>query len=159
METTSKGGEALMKPQWQQQQQQQMQRQRRQQMGYAWQQEQKKKRAQQAQRIQSGGVNFKGVDGSVGIGRDVVGRDKIEQNTYQVDTGVEEKSGCLVFIERAFAFVMALVIGGLVFAAFGAFIGSALGGEGGTSAGVAVGLILALVFAIVTANNVSRHRV
>jgi hypothetical protein len=158
MEATSKGVEAHMKPQWQQQQEQ-MQRQRRQQMGYAWQQEQKKMRAQQVQRIQSGGVNFKGVDGSIGIGRDVVGRDKIEQNTYQVDTGVEEKSGCLVFVERAFAFVMALAVGGIVFAVFGSLIGGALGGEGGISAGVVVGLILALVFAVVTANNVSRHRV
>jgi hypothetical protein len=127
-------------------------------MAYAWQQEQKKKRVQRAQRIQSGGVNIKDVSGSVDIGRDVVGRDKIEQHTYQVDTGVEEKSGCLVFVERAFAFVMALIVGGIVFAVFGAVIGGGLGGEGGISAGVVVGLILALVFAVVTANNISRHR-
>ncbi|CAG0935347.1 hypothetical protein TFLX_04183 [Thermoflexales bacterium] len=149
-----------MKPQWQQQQEQ-MQRQ----LAYAWQQEQqqkRKKRAQQAQHIRSGGVNIQNASGSVGIGRDVVGRDKIEQHTYQhnyqVDTGVEEKSGCLVFLERAFAFVMALSVGGMVFAVFGAVIGSGLGGEGGVGVGVVVGLILAFVSAIVTANNVSRHR-
>jgi hypothetical protein len=96
----------------------------------------------------------------INAGRDYVGRDKVEQHDhlYVAQSDQDEKPGCLLFLERAFAFVMALAIGGLLFGLFGALIGSAILGEGGSSLGVFAGVVLALVFAVATANNVSRYR-
>ncbi|MCI0554435.1 MAG: hypothetical protein L0287_26100 [Anaerolineae bacterium] len=72
---------------------------------------------------QSGGVNLK--DSSVNVGRDIVGRDKIEvpDRIYIEEAGLEEKSGFLFTIERTVTFLFALVVSGIVFTAILGFIG------------------------------------
>ena len=126
---------------------------------------QQQARAKQARRqeaiiqSQSGGVNVTNGAGTVSVGREVVGRDKIEEhkNFYLDEPQLEEKSDRAFVFERAFLFVFAFAISGVMCGGLGALIGSALGG-GGIVVGGLVGLLPALGFAFVSANQVSRYR-
>lgn len=109
------------------------------------------------QRKQSGGVDIRDVKGSIDVGRDVVGGDKIEEYIH-MDAYAEEKSGCAFAFERAYTFVIALLIGGGIFVVIGALIGAGVGGENGAVVGGAIGLLIGLGSAIVATTNVSRHR-
>lgn len=100
-----------------------------------------------------GGININ--DSRVDIGGDAIGRDKIEEHTYIGREVQDEKNGFVLFIERAFAFVITLLFAGAIFVGIGTLIGEALdAGE----AGAIIGIILALGFAISAASNVSRFR-
>ncbi len=71
----------------------------------------------------------------------------------------DEKAGWLLFIERSIAFVFAILVGGVVFGAFGYFIGALTLGQGGEAIGGMIGMVLALPFAIIVAGNISRYRI
>jgi len=104
---------------------------------------------------QSGGINIRDVD-RVDVKGDMVGRDKIDRHEYL--TPRDEKNGCLLFVERAVAFVFSLLIAGGIFGLIGAFIASAVLDESGAAVGVALGVLLGLGFAVAAASNVSRFR-
>ena len=70
----------------------------------------------------------------------------------------DEKAGWLLFIERSFAFVFGLLVGGLVLGGFGYFIGFLAMDDDGAAIGGIIGLVLALPFAIMMAGNISRYR-
>jgi hypothetical protein len=117
---------------------------------------------------QSGGVNIHG--GSVNVGRDLVGRDKIErhEHIHMESSGLEEKGGCAFAIERGVTFLATLLIGGLVLVIFlgiiGAVVDAALdlsSGSGlpaGAVCGGVAGLLLALGSAVAATASISRYR-
>jgi hypothetical protein len=119
---------------------------------------------------QSGGVNIKG--SSVDVGRDIVGRDKIEQHDhiYLEESGLEEKSGCAFAIERTVTFLFVLLTSSIVLTVILGVIGLVLGqivgiadnsGAGlppGAIFGGAVGLLMAIGIAIAATSSVSRYR-
>jgi len=106
-----------------------------------------------------GGVDVRDVKNSVNVGGDVVGRDKVEQHSHAyLDTGVEEKSGCAFAFERAYTFVLSLLIAGGILAIIGALVGAGVGGEDGALIGGIAGGLLGLASAIVATMNVSRQR-
>lgn len=100
-----------------------------------------------------GGIHIE--DSHVNVGGDAVGRDKIEKNLYAGIEIQDEKNSFVLFIERAFSFIFALLIAGAIFGGIGTFVDEALGAGG---AGTVIGLILALGFAISIASNISRYR-
>ena len=116
-----------------------------------------------------GGVNIQGGKEPVDIRGDVVGRDKVEQHdhVYLGDAGPrDEKSGCVVWIERATAFVITLFVGSIVLGVFmgggGALIAGLLseGEDAGTGAiiGGVIAALVAIGISIANAANVSRYR-
>ncbi len=107
---------------------------------------------------QSGGVNI--YDGNVRVGGNVVGRDNIEEHIHVGDEDRDEKGGCVLFIERASAFILTLLIGGAMLGVIGAVVGALVGGGGQESLviGAAIGGVLGLSVAITNASSISRYR-
>ena len=101
----------------------------------------------------SGGINIQ--DSAVNIGGDAVGRDKFEDHQHFNLTARDEKGGFVLFIERFFAFVFGLLIGGLVLGVMGGLVGSVFDAP---EVGAGIGAVLAVGFAIAAASNVSRFR-
>jgi hypothetical protein len=117
----------------------------------------------------SGGVRIKGGKQPVDIRGDVIGHDKVEQHDHihvGDTTTREEKSGCVVWIERATTFVITLFVAAIVLGVFmgggGALIAGLLsqGEDAGTGAiiGGVIAALVAIGISIANAANVSRYR-
>jgi hypothetical protein len=111
-----------------------------------------------------GGVNIHDVSRNVNIGGDVIGGNKT--TSVLLEDNKEEKSGCVLAIEKGVIFVFTLMIGGVVMGVFGALIigtilsvvtGSDNSG-GNYMIGAVVGVILALGMAIVNATSVKHTK-
>jgi hypothetical protein len=111
-----------------------------------------------AKRHQSGGVNI--YDGNVRVQGNLVGRDNYEDHLHLDIDDRDEKGGCVLFIERASAFILTLLIGGAMLGAIGAVVGALVGGGGDDSLviGAAIGVVLALSVSITNASSISRYR-
>ena len=68
----------------------------------------------------------------------------------------DEKADWLILIGRSFAFVIAILVGGVVLGGLGYFIGFLTMGDEGAIIGGMIGMVLALPFAIIVAANISR---
>ena len=113
---------------------------------------------------QSGGVKVQGVDGTLRIDGDLVGRDKVEQyDFYSFQDGTLEKKNAFVFfIERVTTFFFTLLIGGIVLSIFigglGMLLSSALEIEELAYLGEGLALLMALGMAIANAASIKRYR-
>lgn len=113
---------------------------------------------------QSGGVNVQGVDGTLRVDGDLVGRDKVEQyDIYSFQDGtLEKKNAFVIFIERVTIFFFTLLIGGIVLSifigGFGMLLSSALEIEALAYLGEGLALLMALGMATANAASVKRYR-